>query len=332
MNEERTNSLEISEELIKTKIHIIRGQQVMLDSDLAEIYGYTTKAFNQQVKRNKDKFPDDFMFQLSREEIEVMVRSQNVTSRNTFQGQEGGTRYLPNAFTEQGIYMLMTVLKGELAIRQSKALIRTFKAMKDYIGQSPVLVDSTILPRLSLQIAENTRDISLLRENMMTKDDIAQIIRSFSLPERGIEYVIYAGRTFEADAAYADIYSKAKHSLFIVDNYIGPKTLMLLKSVPENIEITIFSDNVRNILRQEELQEYRKEYPEIRLSLQKTGGRFHDRYLFIDYKKQTEKIFHCGSSSKDAGSKITTISQEDNHSLYYPMIEELLLQPELQLN
>ena len=107
MNEERTNSLEITEELIKTKIHIIRGQQVMLDSDLAEIYGYTTKAFNQQVKRNKDKFPDDFMFQLSREEIEVMVRSQNVTSRNTFQGQEGGTRYLPNAFTEQGIYMLM---------------------------------------------------------------------------------------------------------------------------------------------------------------------------------------------------------------------------------
>lgn len=331
MSEERTNNLEITEEVLKTKILIIRGQQVMLDSDLAEIYGYTTKAFNQQVRRNVEKFEEDFLFQLSKSETESLSRSQNVSSIQV-KGIKGGRSNQPYVFTEQGIYMLMTVLKGDLATRQSKALIRTFKAMKDYLGQHAFLPAEASLTRLSLQVAENTQDITRLREQMMSKDDIAQIIRSFSLPDKGIEYVIYAGKTFEADAAYADIYSKAKHRIFIVDNYIGLRTLLLLKSVPENVEITIFSDNARNILRQTELQEFRNEYPQIRLSLHKTNGKFHDRYIFIDYQERSEKIFHCGASSKDAGNRITTISQEDNHKLYYPMIEELLRQPELKLN
>lgn len=330
MSEERTNNLEITEEVLKTKILIIRGQQVMLDSDLAEIYGYTTKAFNQQVRNNLGKFDDDFRFQLTWEEAEEYSRSKNFTLNP--KGQGSNIKYRPWCFTESGIYMLMTVLKGDLATRQSKALIRTFKAMKDYLGQHAFLPAEASLTRLSLQVAENTQDITRLREQMMSKDDIAQIIRSFSLPDKGIEYVIYAGKTFEADAAYADIYSKAKHRLFIVDNYIGLKTLLLLKSVPENVEITIFSDNARNILRQMELQEFRNEYPQIRLSLHKTNGKFHDRYIFIDYQERSEKIFHCGASSKDAGNRITTISQEDNHKLYYPMIEELLRQPELKLN
>lgn len=331
MSEERTNNLEITEEVLKTKILIIRGQQVMLDSDLAEIYGYTTKAFNQQVRRNVEKFEEDFLFQLSKSETESLSRSQNVSSIQV-KGIKGGRSNQPYVFTEQGIYMLMTVLKGDLATRQSKALIRTFKAMKDYLGQHAFLPAEASLTRLSLQVAENTQDITRLREQMMSKDDIAQIIRSFSLPDKGIEYVIYAGKTFEADAAYADIYSKAKHRIFIVDNYIGPKTLILLKSVRESVDITIFSDNVKNILRQEEIQAFRKEYPNIRLSLQKTNGQFHDRYIFIDYKECSEIFFHCGASSKDAGKAITTISQEDNHKLYYPMIEELLRQPELKLN
>lgn len=111
----------ISEENIYEKIYIIRGQKVMLDFELAEIYGYTTKAFNQQVKNNKERFDEDFRFKLTREEVKNL-RSKNLTS------SWGGSRYLPYVFTEQGIYMLMTVLKGDLAIRQSKALIRPFKS------------------------------------------------------------------------------------------------------------------------------------------------------------------------------------------------------------
>ena len=109
----------ISEENIHDKIYNIRGQKVMLDFELAEIYGYTTKAFNQQVKNNEERFDTDFRFKLTREEVENL-RSKKLTS------SWGGSRYLPYAFTEQGIYMLMTMLKGDLAIQQSKALIRTF--------------------------------------------------------------------------------------------------------------------------------------------------------------------------------------------------------------
>ena len=117
----------IDKDKIESKIYIIRGQKVMLDSDLAEIYGYTTKAFNQQVKNNIEKFDEDFMFKLNESELKKILRSKKLTS------SWGGNRYSPYVFTEQGIYMLMTVLKGNLATKQSKALIRIFKEMKDYI-------------------------------------------------------------------------------------------------------------------------------------------------------------------------------------------------------
>lgn len=333
MSEEKHNNLvpvEITAESLKTKIYVVRGQQVMLDMDLAEIYGYTTKAFNQQVKNNIVRFPEDFRFQLTKGEADELSRSKNLTSMQTA-GIKGGRVYLPYAFTEQGIYMLMSVLKGDLATRQSIALVRLFKAMKDYIQNDPLLIESTNLARLSLQVSDNAKDISKIKETMVTKDDLSKIIQSFSLPDKGLEYVIYTGQTFEADAAYADIYSKAKQKLYVVDNYIGPKTLLMLKSVPDNVDIIIFSDNIKSMLRLTELQAFQREYPKVKLTFQHTGGKFHDRYIIVDYKCRTEKIYHCGASSKDAGNKITTISQADNRKLYYPMIDELLIQPVLRL-
>lgn len=135
----------LTEDKIKNMVYEIRGQQVMLDFELAEIYGYETKNFNRQVKNNIEKFDDDFMFQLTDEEWNNL-RCKNFTS------SWGGTRYLPYAFTEQGIYMLMTVLKGELAIKQSKALIRMFKRMKEYILENSFLINHRELARLSLNI------------------------------------------------------------------------------------------------------------------------------------------------------------------------------------
>ena len=111
--ENENTTIEVSEEIIKSKIYIVRGQKVMLDFDLAELYGYETRSFNQQVKRNIEKFPDDFMFQLTKDELGKIMMSQFVIS------SWGGNRKLPYAFTEQGIYMLMTILKGELATKQS---------------------------------------------------------------------------------------------------------------------------------------------------------------------------------------------------------------------
>ncbi|MBO4812870.1 ORF6N domain-containing protein [Candidatus Saccharibacteria bacterium] len=136
------DGLIIEEGMLRDKIYVIRGQKVMLDYDLAEIYGYTTSAFNQQVKNNLEKFEgEDFMFRLTRDEVEYFVKSKNLTTtENNYRGQSnlrsknlisswGGVRFSPRAFTEQGIYMLMTVLRGPLAVKQSRALIRMFKAM-----------------------------------------------------------------------------------------------------------------------------------------------------------------------------------------------------------
>ena len=128
-------------EKIQSRIYEVRGVRVMLDFDLAEIYGYTTKAFNQQVKNNIERFPDDFRFKLTKEEVEFILRSKNLTSKD----KRGGRQYLPFVFTEQGIYMLITVLKGELATKPSKALIRTFKEMKDFILTNNIIKNKEIL-------------------------------------------------------------------------------------------------------------------------------------------------------------------------------------------
>ena len=184
----------VDENNLKDKVYIIRGIPVMLDFDLAEIYGYTTKAFNQQVKNNKEKFPDDFRFQLTKDEVEDFVRSQIVTSPKMkdsvrskkltsreltlFKGQSGGSRYLPYAFSESGIYMLMTILKGELATKQSIALIRLFKAMKDYIINENNI--NNRLNLLSIKTEENTNSIKRIESNMITKNELSPFIKLFN--------------------------------------------------------------------------------------------------------------------------------------------------------
>ena len=161
---------EVNAEYLKGLIYYVRGVRVMLDMDLAKIYGYSTKDFNRQVKNNIEKFEQDFMFQLTDEECEIL-RCKNSTS------SWGGRRYNPYAFTEQGIYMLMTVLKGELATKQSKALIRIFKQMKDYIVDNQPLLGQREYLQLSLQTTQNTQDLLDLRKSLSAVDDkVASII------------------------------------------------------------------------------------------------------------------------------------------------------------
>ena len=176
MVEEKKEIIIVDENSIKDKIYTIRGQRVMLDSDLARIYGYTTKAFNQQVKNNINKFDSDFMFRLSVEEVEDYSRSKKLTLKN---GSGHNIKYNPYVFTEQGIYMLMTVLKGELAVKQSKALIRLFKGMKDYIVESNNFIDIRDFMKISMQTIENTNSIKRIEENIATKDDLNMIMDNY---------------------------------------------------------------------------------------------------------------------------------------------------------
>jgi len=322
----------VNQKIIKEKIYTIRGQKVMLDFHLAEIYGYETKRFNEQVKRNIEKFEDDFMFQLTNEEVQILSRSHFATL-NKITGRGSNIKYNPYAFTEQGIYMLMTVLKGNLAIKQSKALIRMFKQMKDYLIENQDFISSKELTQIAIQTNQNTKNISEIKSQMATKEELKKVMDNFIDPDTYKHFLIMDGKKIEADIAYQKIYKSAKHTVYVVDNYIGLKTLELLREAKESITIKIFTDNIkhRTMLTTSILKDFKIEYPNISLSFQKTKGKYHDRYIAIDYNTKNEAIYHCGGSSKDAGNKITSILKIDDTVLYHPMFDELLLNPILKI-
>lgn len=315
--------LVLTKENIKNKIYIIRNQKVMIDSDLAKIYGYTTKTFNQQVKNNIEKFDEDFMFQLTDNEVEELSRSKFLTSMQT-KGIKGGRTYNPYVFTEQGIYMLMTVLKGELAVKQSKILIRLFKEMKDFILENNRYVEYKDFIKLSEQVNENTKDIR------KTKEDVINIIKNLT-DINPKEILILNGQKVESNLAYQNIYEKAKSTIYIIDNYINLKTLVLLKNIKDNIEVTIFTDNINNGLHKIEYNDFINEYSNINITFKKTNNKIHDRYIILDYNKETETIYHCGTSSKDSGNRITTITKISENNIYHNIIDELLLNKKLIL-
>ena len=327
----------VTQENIRNKIYTIRGQRVMLDSDLAAIYGYTTKAFNQQVKNNIEKFEEDFMFQLTKEEVETFSRSNFLTLKMDKRGSN--IKYKPYAFTEQGIYMLMTVLKGELAVQQSKALIRLFKGMKDYISENRSLIGTDALAKLTVQNTIEITEIKNRLENTVTKEefadvkaDLQKVMDNFIDPDTYKHFLILDGQKIEAEEAYTKIYKSAKKSICVIDNYIGLKTLELLRAVKKSVQVTIFSDNLgKDKLTQSTFSAFCKEYPNIKIELKTTNGKYHDRYAIIDHGTDKEKIYHCGTSSKDAGGRITTITKIEDTALYGAMISELTNNPPLKL-
>ncbi|MBR0304418.1 MAG: ORF6N domain-containing protein [Bacteroidales bacterium] len=319
------NSLALfSKDDLLSKIHIVRGVQVMLDFDLAAVYGYETRYFNRQVSNNLDRFDSDFRFQLTKDEF------KNLMCKN-FTSSWGGTRKLPYAFTEEGIYMLMSVLKGNLAANQSKKLIRLFKQMKNYIIQNQNILASPELLKLSIQTHNNTEDIWQIKQQMVTHDELNVIIKDFTAPNIRKDYLFYNGQTVESDIAYAEIYSFAKKTIHIIDNYINLKTLALLKSVNPTVKVTIFSDNTGRNLHLTEFADFQREYPNVDITLKTTGGIYHDRYIIIDYNSPDETIFHCGGSSKDGGKKITSISRVEDIMLYKNIISDLQNNPNLEL-
>ena len=330
----------IDDKLLKDKIYLIRGVQVMLDSDLAEIYGYTTKRLNEQVKNNIEKFDEeDLMFQLTKEEKDI---TNNINLRSKFSTLEQGkySKYLPYAFTEQGVYMLMTVLKGELATKQSKALVRLFKRMKDYIVDNQQMINQRDFLRLSLQTAENAQNIIEFRQklteiddkvenvvsnlgDMVRKSELSPIMLNLGKPEIPPGWLILNGQPVESDLAYQQIYTLANKSIAIIDNYISLKTLVLFKHAKQNVSVTIYTDNINSGLHKVEFDDFCKEYSGLKIDIKKADNIFHDRYIILDYNTPDEKIYHCSSSSKDGGRKVTTITKIDDPSIYKPLLAQL---------
>ena len=304
----------VNKKYLKDKIYNVRGQKVMLDRDLAEIYGYDTRGFNKQIKNNIEKFDNSFMFQLTRSELDNLVMCKFYTSPNIsyFKGQSGGVRKLPYVFTESGIYMLMTVLKGPLATKQSIALIKIFKSMKDYIIDNSQLLTHEEVLRLSLK---NKEEIDEIKETMATKDDInnikkeLNIINTEFIEEDNIKsFIISSNTKFELDEFYSRLFKKAKESVIVIDNYISIKTLNLLTYCKNNISIKLITDKAsksNDKLKEYEYNDFIKEHPEYNIKLIDSKSINHDRFIILDYNTKSQKIFSSGSSLKDAGSKVS---------------------------
>ena len=296
-------------------ILILRDKQVMLDRDLATLYGVETKVLNQAVKRNQERFPERNCFQLTKEEFSFL-RSQFVTSKNE---TRGGRQYTPFAFTEQGVAMLASVLRSETAVRVSLQIMDAFVEMRHYLMSNRSLIGSSDLAKLSLQTERNTNDIAEIRR------DMKNVMSNFIDPSSYKHFLILNGQKLEADIAYTQIYSMAKKSIIIVDDYVGIKTLDLLRGIAKHVSVKIYSDEKGpEQLTEQMLNDFRAVRQDVTISVDRTRNKFHDRYVFLDYDCSNEKLFHCGASSKDAGNKITTIMQIECPQVYHAMIEGLI--------
>lgn len=325
---------------ICNRVYVIRDQQVMLDYDLAEIYGYEVKRLNEQVKRNITRFPEDFMFQLTKDEIpEDFLKSQIATLNENGNKRGLHIKKLPFVFTEQGIYMLATVLRGELAEQQSIFIMRAFREMRHYIKQNQQFVTQSEMRLVTAKVSEISVQVAgVVDWKNKAEDRFDSIQRSIdTLNENFVSdkdfknFVIYKGQKFEADAAYIDIYQQAKRSIYVVDDYVNTKTLQLLSQKQVGVDVVLFTENghgKRGFLTTSVVNDFIQEYPPLRI---KPNADCHDRLIVLDYGLTTEQAYHCGASSKDAGKKLCAINVILETSMIHPVIDKLLLAPDIQI-
>lgn len=336
---EETKEL-ITTDDIRSKVYIIRGQQVMLDKDLAELYGYEVKRLNEQVKRNISRFSEDFMFQLNKEEIpEKFSKSQIATLNEKSNRQGSNIKKMPFAFTEQGIYMLATVLRGELAKQQSIFIMRTFREMRHYIKQNQQFVTRSEMELLASKVTEiSVQTAGLIDKQKQTdqnvdliQKNVEQLSENFISEKDVKNFVIYKGQKLEADIAYIGIYQQAKKSIYVVNDYMNAKSLQHLSQKADGVEVILFTENGkggRGFLTNSLVTDFQNEYPPIRI---KPNPDCHDRLIVLDYCEETERVYHCGESSKDAGKKLCAINQITETAIIHPVIDRLLSLPDKKI-
>jgi hypothetical protein len=273
---------------IKSKIHTIRGIQVIIDRDLAELYEVETKRINEQVKRNRDRFPSDFCFKLNKEEQGKILRSQFATSSLDW----GGIRYIPYAFTEQGIAMLSGILKSKKAIEINIRIMRAFILMRKFLIKNVDFIQKI-----------DTIERKQLKYQIKTDDKFDKVfdLLETKKPKQGI---FYNGQIFTAYKFVCDLVKSAKTSIILIDNYIDESVLELFTKESENVKIKIYTKDVLKL----DVKKYNEQYNNIEL---KKFSLSHDRFLIIDEKE----IFHIGASLKDLGKRWFGFSKFDKNSI-----------------
>ena len=282
------NKIVVSDDVkIENIIYEIRGKQVMLDSDLAMLYGVETKRINEAVKNNIEKFPERYCFKLSDNEsnnLLVEIFDQKIEKR-------GGKYKNPRVFTEQGIYMLATILKSKVATKITIDIMDAFVVMKNMINTS--LIEQRYINKLVL---EHDSKIDLILGKLNTNEEI--------------NHIFYEGQIYDAYSLLIDILSKAQKEIIIIDNYAGKKLLDIIRNI--NVKVKIYTENIDNISK----EKYEKQYSNIEII---STNIFHDRFIILDNKE----LYHSGASFKDLGKKCFAITKMEDNNILKELLNKL---------
>ena len=287
------NMINYQVEDIKSLIYTVRGKQVMLDSDVAMLYHYETKYINLAVRRNKERFPENFCFQLTENETENL-RLQFATS-SLEKENYGGRRTLPYVFTEQGIAMLSGLLRNQVAIQVSISIMNAFVEMRKFIARN-----GQVFERLT------NVEYKILEQNKMLTEHEKKFEKVFDELQKNekIEFkqsIFFDGQIFDAYSLIIDIIKKAKQKILIIDNYIDDSILKMLSKKNKDVEVVILTSQNCNLTKLD-ISKFNKQYPTLKVS---RTNKFHDRFIVIDNKD----LYHIGASLKDLGKKCFAISK-----------------------
>ena len=296
MKDENT-LIPIEETNITDMIYTIRGRQVMLDSNLASLYQVTTKRLNEQVSRNKNRFPAEFMFRLTKEEYENL-RSQFATSSEDY--AHGGRRYMPYAFTEQGIAMLSAVLKSDIAVEVSIRIMNSFVEMRKFLFSNQQLFSR--LDRVELKQLETDKKLEEVFNYIASNTEVKQKI-------------FFDGQIYDAFSFIADLIGKAQSKLILIDNYVDVNTLNILCKKKSGVNVLIATSG-KGSLTTKDINKFNAQYPSLRV---KSTTDFHDRFLIIDDKEG----YFIGASTKEAGKKSFAITKIEDAKTVQDLINKV---------
>ena len=284
------------ENKVESLIRVIRGQQVMLDRDLAELYGVETRRLNEQVKRNIERFPEDFMFQLTPNEFDNL-KSQFATS------SWGGVRKLPYAFTEQGVAMLSGVLKSSTAVEANIRIMRAFVSMRHFMVNNVAFFQRLETIEFN-QLESNKVQAKILAHQEVQDHRIDEIFRRLDegmyKPKQGI---FFDNQIYDAYSFVSELIKSAKQRIILIDNYVDESVLTLLDKRGENVSACIYTQQINRQFRLD-IERHNSQYPPIEVTLFR---RSHDRFLCID-----DIVYHVGASIKDLGKKWFAFSKMED--------------------
>jgi phage regulator Rha-like protein len=274
--------------VIQNKIVAVRGQQVMIDRDIAELYGVETKRLNEQVKRNIERFPSEFCFQLSNPEAQELLVQSGDSSKSQFatlnvSGNRRGTniKKLPYVFTEQGVAMLSAVLKSETAVKASIQIMKAFVAMRKFL-----LANAQVFSRLDSLEMHQVESDKKINELFCRMD-------KYSIDNT--QGIFFQGQIFDAYAKFENFIAQAKKEIVLIDSYVDLSVLERLVTKKEGVAVTVYTSSKAK-LKELDVKKFNEQYPQLDL---KYTEKMHDRFMIIDGKI----LYHIGASLKDLGKK-----------------------------